>query len=104
MKKLQDYLEQIKKIEKCFSKDNLWIKTFSEMIVPEEITRKHVKAWIERIECVRYEEVEVQFKYQDWKERYHRNGLRGILKMARKSRRAKCCSGEKKKNYRFSHQ
>ena len=75
--KLQDYLEQIKKIEKCFSKDNLWIKTFSEMIVPEEITRKHVKAWIERIECVRYEEVEVQFKYQDWKERLPQKWFEG---------------------------
>ena len=66
---LQRYLEQIQDIEKCFSKDNLWIKTFSEMTVPEEITRKHVRAWIERVECVRYEKIEVRFKYEDWKER-----------------------------------
>ena len=62
-------MEQIQEIEKCFSKDNLWIKTFSEMTVPEEITRKHVRAWIERVECVRYEKIEVRFKYEDWKER-----------------------------------
>ena len=66
---LQRYLEQIQDIEKCFSKDNLWIKTFLEMTVPEEITRKHVRAWIERVECVRYEKIEVRFKYEDWKER-----------------------------------
>ncbi|MFQ9900156.1 hypothetical protein [[Ruminococcus] lactaris] len=66
---LQRYLEQIQDVEKCFSKDNLWIKTFSEMTVPEEITRKHVRAWIERVECVRYEKIEVRFKYEDWKER-----------------------------------
>lgn len=66
---MQDCLEKIKEIEKCFSKENLWIKTFSELTMPEEIMRKHVNAWIERIECVRYEKVEVQFKYQDWKER-----------------------------------
>lgn len=37
--------------------------------IEEEITRKHVRAWIERVECIRYEKIEVRFKYEDWKER-----------------------------------
>ena len=66
--KLEFYLEEIKKIEKCFSKNNPWIEMFSEMVIPEEITRPDVKRWIDRVESFRYEKIEVQFKNRDWKE------------------------------------
>ena len=66
--KLEFYLEEIKKIEKCFSKNNPWIEMFSEMVIPEEITRPDVKRWIDRVESFRYEKIEVQFKNREWKE------------------------------------
>ena len=66
--KLEFYLEEIKKIEKCFSKNNPWIEMFSEMVIPEEITRPDVKRWIDRVESFRYEKIEVRFKNREWKE------------------------------------
>lgn len=66
--KLEFYLEEIKKIEKCFSKNNPWIEMFSEMVIPEEITRPDVKRWIDRVESFRYEKIKVQFKNREWKE------------------------------------
>ena len=66
--KLELYLEEIKEIETCFSQKNPWIKMFSEMVVPEKITRSDVKRWIERVESFRYERIEVKFKNQEWKE------------------------------------
>ena len=66
--KLEFYLEEIKKIEKCFSKNNPWIEMFSEMVIPEEITRPDVKRWIDRVESFRYEKIEIQFKNREWKE------------------------------------
>ena len=61
-------LEEIKKIEKCFSKNNPYIEMFSEMVIPEEITRPDVKRWIDRVESFRYEKIEVRFKNREWKE------------------------------------
>lgn len=53
-------------IEKIFSKQNPWIKLYAGMELPDELTGKFVKRYIERIECVRFEYVEVQFKEQQW--------------------------------------
>lgn len=44
------------------------IEMFSEMVIPEEITRPDVKRWIDRVESFRYEKIKVQFKNREWKE------------------------------------
>lgn len=66
---LQQYMEQMEEIEKCFSKDNPWIRLFSEMEMPVELKREHIKKWIDRIEIVRCEYVEIRFKHSEWREK-----------------------------------
>ncbi len=66
--KLEVYLKEIKKIETCFSMRNPWIKMFSEMVVPQELTRLDVKRCMDRVESFRYERIEVKFKNREWRE------------------------------------
>ena len=62
--KLEFYLEEIKKIEKCFSKNNPWIEMFSEMVIPEEITRPDVKEGTEKVDNTVYIWYNVSIKYR----------------------------------------
>lgn len=71
----QQDMEQIEKIEKCFSADNPWIRLFAEADIPEKLEREHIKKWIERIEVVYFEYVEVCVKYREWKERFPKQWL-----------------------------
>ena len=68
-RQLQQHLEQFENIEKCFSRENPWIHLFSTAEIPEEVKREHVKKWIERIDCIRYERIEIRFKYWEWREK-----------------------------------
>lgn len=40
---LQQYMEQMAEVEKCFSPENSWLKLFCEIDIPEELEREHVK-------------------------------------------------------------
>lgn len=64
--KLKAAEEQIAGIEKTFSRENPWIKIFSDIDLSGGLTRKIVNKAIERIECVRFEFVEVRFCEQKW--------------------------------------
>lgn len=72
---LQQYMEQIKEIEICFSNANPWLCLFREIDVPVELKREDVKKWIERIDVVKNEYVEVRFKNWEWKERFPKQWL-----------------------------
>lgn len=72
---LQQYLKQISEIETCFSSANPWLCLFKEMEIPVELKREHIKKWVERIETVRYEYVEIRFKHWEWKERFPRQWM-----------------------------
>lgn len=69
---LQQYLEQLEDVEKCYSGKNPWIVLFAKAELPEEVKREEVKKWIDRIDCIKYEYVEICFKYQEWKEKFPR--------------------------------
>lgn len=67
---IQQYMERLKEVEIQFSNQNPWLCLFAELEMPVELKREDVKAWIERIELVRFEKVEVRFKYWEWKEKF----------------------------------
>ena len=72
---LQQYMEQMAEVEKCFSPENSWLKLFCEIDIPEELKREHVKKWIERIETVQFKTVEIRVKHWKWKERFPKQWL-----------------------------
>ena len=63
-------MERLEEVEIQFSNKNPWLCLFAELEMPVELKREDVKKWIERIELVRFEKVEVRFKYWEWKERF----------------------------------
>lgn len=74
-KLIQQYMEQLKEVEICFSDKNPWICLFKKIEIPSELKREDVKKWIERIEIVRFEYAEVHFKYWEWKEKFPKQWL-----------------------------
>lgn len=68
-RELSDLERKIAEIETAFSRKNPWIKKFSELDLKDGITKKVVRDCIERIECVRFEYVVVQFTEQEWREK-----------------------------------
>lgn len=72
---LQEYMEQIKEIQICFSDANPWLSQFRGIDIPVELKREDVKKWIERIDVVENEYIEIQFKNWKWKERFPKQWL-----------------------------
>lgn len=65
---LQKQTERMEQVEKAFSKKNPWMCLFGFLTVPDELKREHIKLWIDRIDVVQYEYLEMRFKEHEWKE------------------------------------
>lgn len=65
-KELQKVMESIKVVQKTFSNENLWIVKYANTVVEDTISSTQVTEWIDSVDIVRFESVEVHFKEQDW--------------------------------------
>ncbi|MDD3186171.1 MAG: recombinase family protein [Anaerostipes sp.] len=68
-RKLQEIIESIKVEQKTFSNENLWIVKYANVVVEDTISSAKVTEWIDGVDVVGFESVEVHFKEQDWFQR-----------------------------------
>lgn len=76
---LQRCMENIAELDRVFSADNPWIKMFAHLDIPDEITQPVARQFIEQIQCVRFEKVQIVPKEQKWREKLLREWFEGEL-------------------------
>ena len=64
---LDKLIEEEELLLKKYSSNNPWVKLYSGISIPAELTQADVKRWIEKVLLYDYERIEVVMKHQVWR-------------------------------------
>lgn len=60
-------MAQVEERKTAFSRINPWLKLYRKIEVPDELERRHIMQWVDRVAVVNTRTIEVGLKQQDWK-------------------------------------
>lgn len=62
-RQMDEIMVKLEEIEKAFSLDNPWVRLYSSMGLPEELTQKDVREWTDGVDVERFERVYIRVKH-----------------------------------------
>ncbi len=74
---LQSYINIIEEIEQAFSLKNLWLMRFCDFDLNDAFTSKGVKKFIAKVWVYRFEKVQLEVIFSEWKKRFPQEWLSG---------------------------
>ncbi|MCD8013513.1 MAG: recombinase family protein [Lachnospiraceae bacterium] len=66
--RFQSIMQEAGEIRKGFSRSNKWVKLFLDIKIPEELESQHLSKWIEMVEIVEFERIEITPRMHEWKQ------------------------------------